>query len=211
MKLRNIMAFAMLAVALSASAYEGVSKLFVEEKGDLFNALTMATRYELLNNYGRTDQTDILNDFRTSESRILNLDNEYMKIATSVGATVELKLLHKSGRDTIVAVIETVATPYKDSRISFYDTKWQPLETEKFIVPPTLADFFLPKTPKDVSEELGAWVDIVMISMHFEGDTLIAECNPQDFFVGEGFKKYKPYLATRLVYTISNYKFKKMK
>ena len=32
MKLRNIMAFAMLAVALSASAYEGVSKLFVEEK-----------------------------------------------------------------------------------------------------------------------------------------------------------------------------------
>lgn len=201
----------MLAVALSASAYEGVSKLFVEEKGDLFNALTMATRYELLNNYGRTDKTDILNDFRTDESRILKLDNEYMKIATSAGATVELKLLHKSSNDTIVAVVETVSTPYKDSRISFYDTKWQPLDAEKFIEVPTLADFFLPKTPKDVSEELANWVDIVMIYMHFEGNTLVAECNPQDFFVGEGFNKYKSYLTSKLVYTFNKSKFKKMK
>lgn len=208
-KIRSIYVALMMLVALSCNAYDGVSKLFVEENGDLFNSLTMATRYELLNNYGRADKSEVINDLRTDESRILQLDKNYMKIATSAGAVVEIKLLTKSKTDTVVAVIETVATPYKDSRITFYDTKWQQLETSRFFEVPTIADFFLPSAPKPMREELVNWLDMIMIEMHFAGDTLVAQCNAQDFFMGDDFKKYKPYITQKVVYTINKAKFKK--
>ena len=112
-------------MAFSAVAYDGVSKFFVEENGDIFNSIAVSTRYELINNYGRDDKTELYNDLHTSETRVLVLNDQYMKIATSSAQTVELKLLHKSKRDTVIAVIETVATPYKDSRLTFYNTKWQ--------------------------------------------------------------------------------------
>ena len=60
-----ISALLMFLSAFSAGAYSGVSKLFVEENGELFNAISVSTRYELINNYGRSDKTEIYNDLRT--------------------------------------------------------------------------------------------------------------------------------------------------
>lgn len=195
--------------AFNAGAYDGVRKYFVEENGELFNSITVTTRYELINNYGRTDKTDILNDLRTDETKILVLSDEYMKIATSSARTVELKMLHKSKSEIVIAVIETVATPYKDSRLTFYDTKWQKLDASKFIMMPAFDDFILLSMPKDLRNDLINSLMMTMIELHFEGETLVAECNASDFFMGEDFKIFQPYLAKKVVYTINKGKFKK--
>lgn len=195
--------------AFNAVAYDGVSKFFVEENGDLFNSITMSTRYELINNYGRSDKTEILNDLRTEETKIIVLEDEYMKIATSSAQTIELKLLHKSKRDTLIAVIETVATPYKDSRLTFYDTKWQKLDASQFIKMPTIDDFILPSMPKDMRNDLINSLMMTMIELRFDGETLVAECNLNNFFMGDDFKTFQPYLSKMIVYTINKNKFKK--
>lgn len=195
--------------AFNAAAYDGVRKLFVEENGELFNSITITTRYELINNYGRADKTEIFNDLRTEETKILVLDEEYMKIATSSARTVELKLLHKSKRDTVIAVIETVAVPYKDSRLTFYDTKWKRLDASKFIKMPTFDDFILPSMPKGLHNDLLNSLMMNMIELSFEGETLVAKCNAQDFFIGDDFKTFKPYLTNRVVYNIKNSSIKK--
>lgn len=208
-KIGVLIAIIMALAVFSADAYDGVRKLFVEENGDIFNSINVSTRYELINNYGRADKTEILNDLSTEETRILALDDEYMKIATSSAQTVELKLLHKSKRDTVIAVIETVATPYKDSRLTFYDSKWQKLDATKFIKMPTIDDFFLPSMPKEMRKDLTNSLMMTMIELRFEGDTLVAECNVNDFFMGEDFKTFKPYLAKKVVYTINKGTFKK--
>ena len=95
-KICVLIAVIMALATFDAGAYDGVSKFFVEENGDIFNTISVPIRYELINNYGRADKTEIVNDLRTDESRILVLNDEYMKIATSSAQTVELKLLHKS-------------------------------------------------------------------------------------------------------------------
>ena len=205
----SVLITVIMALVFNAGAYDGVSKLFVEENGELFNSITMSTRYELINNYGRAEKTEIINNLRTDETRILVLNDEYMKIATSSAQTVELKLLHKSKRDTVIAVIETVATPYKDSRLTFYNTKWQKLDASKFIKMPTFDDFILPSMPKDKRNDLLNSLMITMIELRFEGETLVAQCNANDFFMGEDFKVFKPYLVNRVVYNIKNSSFKK--
>ncbi len=205
----SILIVAVVSLAFSAGAYDGVSKLFVEENGDIFNSINVPTRYELINNYGRADKTEILNDLSTDETRILILNDEYMKIATSSAQTVELKLLHKSKRDTVIAVIETVATPYKDSRLTFYDSKWQQLDASKFIAMPTLDDFIMSSMPKDQRNDFINSLMMTMIELRFEGETLVAECDAQSFFMGDDFNTFQPYLAKRVVYTINKANFKK--
>jgi len=198
------------ALAISANAYSGVSKLFIEENGDLFNSISISTRYELLNNFGRDDKTQILNDLQTEESQILALEEEYMKVATSSAQTVEIKLLHRSKRDTVIAVIETVKTPYKDSRLTFYDINWKKLDSSKFITLPTINDFLLPSTPKDIKNDFVNNMMMSMIEMKFEGNTMIAELDA-DMFMSEGIKTIKPYFTPKVVYTINGSKFKKRK
>ena len=208
-KLNVIIVVVMALAALDAGAYEGVSKYFVEENADIFNSIAVATRYELINNYDRVDQTEILNDLGTEESRVLVLEDEYMKIATSSAQTVELKLLHKSKRDTVIAVIETVATPYKDSRLTFYDSKWHELDASRFIKMPTFDDFILPSMPKKLRNDFVNSLMMTMIELRFEGDTLVAEFRANDFFMGDDFNTFQPYLAKKVVYIINKGTFKK--
>ena len=192
-----------------ASAYDGVSKLFVEENGDLFNSLSLTTRYELLNNYGRDDKSEVLNNLHTNESRITRLTPDHMIIATSAGKTIELKLLQRSKNDTVIAVIETVATPYKDSRLSFYNTKWERLESAEFIIMPTVEDFISRKTSREMREEIMASLQFAMIEMQIQDSFLVAKCNLQDFFLGDDFAKYKSFVTDKIVYNINKAKIKR--
>lgn len=200
-----------LLVGQSMNAYDGVAKLFTEEKGEIFNSLSLVARYDLLNNYGKDTKAEQLNGLQTSESHILKLTHDYMLIATSQGGRVEMKLLPKSKKDTVLAVIETVVTPYKDSRISFYDMNWNQLSTDKFITVPTIDDFINEKAPRQLVEELKSLVYFAMIELTFEDETLIAKCYLEDFFMGENFARYAPIVTNRVVYSIKKAKFKKEK
>ena len=97
----------------------------------------------------------------------------------------------------------------KDSRLTFYDMKWNPLEASKFIKMPEAADFFLPSVNKEKRDEMLSMLNFAMIEMAFEGDNLVARCNLEDFFLGDNFKFYKPLVTNRIVYTVKKAKFKR--
>lgn len=208
---KTLLILVTLLVGQTMSAYDGVAKLFTEEKGEIFNTLSLVARYDLLNNYGKETKAEQVNGLQTSESHILKLSHDYMLIATSAGGRVEMKLLPKSKKDTVLAVIETVITPYKDSRISFYDMNWNQLPTEKFITVPTIDDFINAKASKQLAEELKSLVYFAMIELTFEDETLVATCNLEDFYLGENFSRYAPIVMDRVVYNIKKAKFKKEK
>lgn len=199
----------MLSATMACSAYDGVAQLFANESGDLFNSLSFSARYQMLNNYYSTEKSEVLNNLQTNESRILTLSHDHMVVATSSGKTVELKLLPQPKNDTAIAVIETVATPVKDSRISFYDLKWKRLDDARFITKPEMRDFILPQAPQKEREELVNLVNFAMIEMAFEGNTLVAHCNLQDFYMGDDFKHYAKWINNRITYVIDKGKLKR--
>lgn len=209
MKRYIILFGALLAVAAMGYAYDGVARLFTDESGELFNSLSLSARYELLNNFSKGETVEVVNNLRTTESRITQLTSDHMVVATSSARTVEMKLLPRAKGDTVLAVIETVATPVKDSRLTFYDMKWNPLEASKFIKMPEAADFFLPSVNKEKRDEMLSMLNFAMIEMAFDGDNLVARCNLEDFFLGDDFKFYKPLVTNRIVYTVKKAKFKR--
>ncbi len=47
---KTLLILVSLLVGQTMSAYDGVAKLFTEEKGEIFNSLSLVARYDLLNN-----------------------------------------------------------------------------------------------------------------------------------------------------------------
>lgn len=208
--MRKTIVLLLIGIALSCNAaYDGVARLFAEASGEIFNSLSYSARYQLLNNYTSKKTSEVLNNLSTSESRILQLNDDHMVVATSAGKTVELKLLAVSKRDTVIAVVETVATPAKDSRLSFYDLKWNKLDDNKFIEQPTLDDFISPRATRGERDELWRLVSFAMIGLHFEGNILVAQCNAEDFFVGGDFGHYRPLMLKRVEYHLNKGRLKK--
>ena len=70
MKRYIILFGALLAVAAMGYAYDGVARLFTDESGELFNSLSLSARYELLNNFSKGETVEVVNNLRTTESRI---------------------------------------------------------------------------------------------------------------------------------------------
>ena len=209
--MRKTLILVMLAAALTCAAGDGVERLFAEEPGTLFNSLTYSARYELLNKFKQNKSDEVLNNFQTNETRILKLSEKHLVVATSSSRTVELKLIALPKNDTVLAVLETVSTPVKDSRLSFYDLNWNRLDDSQFIAMPTTADFFVPKVSKELRDELLNQLSFAMIEMEFEGDTLVARCNLKDFYMGNDFKHYEKWVRPSIAYVLNKGKFKMKK
>ena len=70
-------------------------------------------------------------------------------------------------------------------------------------------DFILSQAPKKEREELVNLVNFAMIEMAFEGNTLVAHCNLQDFYMGDDFKHYAKWINNRITYVIDKGKLKR--
>ena len=132
------------------------------------------------------------------------------RIHTSAARTVELRLMQWKS-DTIIAVIETVKTPVKDSRITFYNKHWYALKEIKPFKMPTMDDFILPTVKKNQRKELLQQIAFPLIELTFGGpdfEQLTARHGLAEFLGREEWARLKPYLRPTLTYRIQNGKIK---
>lgn len=186
-----------------------VGRVLCSEPGRVFADLSANVRAEMLAYYigGRVvpKDTDL-----GEKARIDTVTNDYLRITTSVCRSVQLRLLTKGGRDTVVAVIETVKTPVPDSRISFYDAKWRELSAKKVMGHlPQLADFVRRGTNAKMAANALGGVDFPMITLDFEGEehgTLVARQRLREFYSASDYKRLAPVLADEVRYAVSGTK-----
>lgn len=142
-------------------------------------------------------------------STITLMNDRALSVALSASKTVDLRLL-TSGHDTVLAVIETVKTPAADSRITFYDTHWRPIDGRKvWKRPVTMADFIKPGTSKDTAQAVLRNIPFPLISLAFEGDDrLVATQQLAAFYTktDRDFLRMKPYLNERVTFKVSGTK-----
>ena len=188
---------------------EKIRDFFISEPGNVFEMLTQGTRSAMITmaEQGDTIESETQLD---GTSKILVLEDEYMKVQNSASKTTELRMLTKGKADTVIVVVETVKLPVLDSQISFYDSHWQPLKAEKVMKGgiPTLKDFVPPSTAKKDAEKALKEVDMQMISMVFEGEShskLVVKQQLKNFYSKEDYKKYG-FLLNQLTYEIKNTK-----
>ena len=202
--------------AASAGAGDGarlsdpaVGRVLCSEPGRVFADLPASTRAEMLAYYigGRVvpKDTDL-----GEKARLDTVTNDFLRITTSVCRSVQLRLLTKGGRDTVVAVVEKVKTPVPDSRISFYDTRWRELSAKKVMGRlPRLADFVRRGADAKKAAVALADVDFPMMTLDFEGPgfgTLVARQRLKEFYSASDYKRLAPVLADEVRYAVSGAK-----
>lgn len=186
-----------------------VGRVLCSEPGRVFADLSASTRAEMLAYYigGRVvpKDTDL-----GEKAQLDTVTNDYLRITTSVCRSVQMRLLTKGGRDTVVAVVETVKTPVPDSRISFYDTRWRELSAKKVMGRlPQLADFVRRGVDAKRAAAALADVDFPMMTLDFEDPdfgTLVARQRLKEFYSASDYKRLAPVLTYEVRYAVSGAK-----
>ena len=112
---------------------------------------------------GGTMVYEVKNRFEET-SKIDTLSNDFAALTLADALHVQLLALPAEQADTVVCMVKTYYGPEPESVISFYDLKWNRLNTDDFMPPVDTNEFFT--RPDSVSEqrfdELKQWIEPVM-------------------------------------------------
>ncbi|MBR1882980.1 MAG: DUF3256 family protein [Muribaculaceae bacterium] len=189
-----------------------VRDFFASEPGDVFMLIQSNMRLDLMDYYDSGQRVFATNNLGNG-TQLDTITDVYMKLHTSAARTVQLRMVPMM-RDTVLAVIETVLTPVPDSHITFYNKNWVPLRSIKPFEMPTLADFFLPATPRERRDDLTRTLPFAPIKLDFAGENfgeLRASHGLNRFLSREEFAQWQPHLVSELRYRLQGRKFKLQK
>lgn len=165
-KLINILFVAILLFAAKAEA-QNMRTIFLEMPDSILPLLTSTNRADCTDFIEAGMKARVTNRF-DGHSELLELTTDYLKMKTTSHSEMQMKLLPRSGGDTIICMINTVRAEAADSRIRFYDKEWKELKpTTKFFTAPAIKEFF---TVNERSDKRLLMADIYLVELILSPD-----------------------------------------
>ena len=130
---------------------ENVADLFTAMPDSIFPLLTEKNRHDMVDFFHNHMQAKVRN--RLNDYVVLDtLTDDYLHVTLSKSSTAELKCMQASDSTVVIALVQTLAAPVRDSQVEFYDGHWQRLPQLKMPVPAT-RDFFT-EFPDSVARDM---------------------------------------------------------
>ena len=169
--------------SLNAKAAGGISDFFGDTRADeVFKSLTSVARLDMLDYY-KSGMTNPTNTEFGSFARITALEDSVLVLDCGMGVSCELVLL--PSKKPVLMLIETLPLPEKDSRIRFFDSKWNEIAN------PPLAEITLDDWLTDEGRSLRGNVEDVIPFMlstakyEPKSQKLVITSNIASYFAGE--------------------------
>ena len=180
--------------ALTMVSAQDMRSIFLNAPDDIFPLLSGNDRADLVD-YIEAGMTAKVTNRLDGTTVLHELENDYLRLATTASSDVQLKLLPFQN-DTVICMIKTVKAEAADSRIRFYDKEWNVLNGELMFRFPSISEFFTSAANEYVDK-----CDIYLVSLTLSAtdNTLAAEYTMPDYMSVEDSKKVKPLLR-KLVY-----------
>lgn len=180
-------------LSISGLKAQQVATYFVSMPDELLLQIEPNRRKDMID-FFQHDQKGGITNALGGKSEIMAMSDKYMKVSLSDISTMEICLLAKDTTN-VVAVICTVCAPACDSRISFYDGRWNLLDTKDFLQLPSDADFFVSKETPGRDEALGL-IDMSLVEYTFspDNDVLTADYTVKNYLPEEIYKQIAPFL-----------------
>lgn len=171
MKVIKVIIAALIAAAAltpAAKAQLTAAKAFAEAPKTVFPLLDRNVRLDMIDYFNGGLSTSSTNALQ-GKSRITEMTPTDMKIAMTDASSYQLSLLPASN-DTIIALIQTVATPAHDSHIKFYSRSWSQLG-ESLFTAPTLTDWMTPAARKS-GADVSTMIPFMLAEYTYDPSTL---------------------------------------
>lgn len=201
------------AILCMLTAIQGrtIRDFFASEPGRIFTLLPSNTRLDLLDYFDSGKIVWAQNNLGNGTS-LSAVDSTSITVVTSESKTVQLRLLTQGSKDSVIAVIETVHTPVPDSRITFYNTRWERLPDGKKFKKPSLSDFFLSRVSKSQRQSLLETLPFTLVELEFiDGGRLVARQHLKEFLSKEDFAQFRPHVVDSLVFVVNGTRIKPLK
>ncbi len=172
--------------------------------------------FPLLDRNTRLDMVDYFNSGMTTPSQnkldgrsvITEMTPESVTVKMTDASAIQLVAL-KGEKNTIIALINTVATPALDSSIKFFDSKWTPIKQSDCFAKPGW-DEWLTESGRKNKDDVMMQVPFMLASYRIDPSTfaLTLTNNLSRFLDKEIFDDITPYINLQLTYTWVGSKFK---
>ena len=205
--MQKIILFALLLLS-STTIYAGhtIDAYFISTPAQLIPQLDENRRKDLIDFHNAGVAHHIVNQLG-GEVLIDTIDDMQITVKLSSSSSIQIALLPVADTVGVIAVVHTVSLPAQDSRITFYDTRWQPIENGKIFTAPT-AKTFLNKSSKKTAQQAADLIDMLPVSYVISGKTLQAREDLKTYLPEEVYERLAPLLRkTPLSYTWNGKQF----
>ncbi|RHJ95371.1 DUF3256 family protein [Parabacteroides bouchesdurhonensis] len=202
----------LLCTFISGIKAQDIDALFAAMPDMYIPQLESAWRKDLIDLYNSGKEAQLKNTMN-GVSSLKKLTSDYLLLQTTERSTVEMKLLPLVNKTNIICVVTTVDGPVSDSRIAFYTTDWQPLDTEDLLTPVSPEWFIREDADKDSEayRNAVALLDMNLIKYTLSPDNLtLTETYMTPLYLNKSDReKVTPFLKTiPKVYTWEKSHFK---
>lgn len=200
--LRYIIALTLSVASLQLSARTIGDFFGMAEADTAFPIIDATTRLDMLD-YAHSGLTTPSNNRQSGVARIISINDTTLTLTPATGVYTSLSML-TSKSDTVLMVIETLPLPQYDSRITFYDTRWQPAKRAP-LATPTLQDWFDTKD-KQVIEAARNEIPFILCTASYDHATrILTLTNTLDkYFAPEDTPKSMTQMRTHLYYQLDD-------
>lgn len=129
-----------LALAISFANAADIRALFIAMPDSIMPALTKSERMDFLDYIDSGMKARVRNKLG-GESEMIELSDNSLTVQTSRSGKLQMALFPRKGGTVLICIIKTVTARFDDSRITFYNEDWTPVESESLIELPKFDDY----------------------------------------------------------------------
>lgn len=204
--LKITLATIMLAGIAGVATGRSVSDFLADAPLSVFPTLTNTDRLDLIDYFSYASTPGSVEDNFGTRWHITHMNENVVTLSTADSTTIQLAII-PAAKDTIVAVISTIATPARDSHLQLYHRDWSPYTRQTPV--PRYTDWFT----------TGAFEALPNLELTLPFVTAEAEVNSEatsitfintaaQYLYGAEYEKIRPYLIPSITFDIINGKFK---
>ena len=129
------------------------------------------------------------------EAEITAMGDNYIAVRLSTSSTLQIKRI-KTAKETIYVTIHTLYAPAANSRIEIYDSRWQPLDTHRYLPEIKTDDFVASSVDKAQRREIltAVLIPTIEYTMNEASDDIAANATFEQTLDADTYRSIAPDL-----------------
>lgn len=138
--MKKFVTIIILVLVVSLTKAADLRTLFINMPDSIMPMLTKSERMDFLD-YMDSGMRGGVKNRLGGESEMTVLEDNMLTVKTSAAGRLDMVLFTRNNGKKLICIIKTVTARYDDSRLSFYNEDWTPVETKTVIKLPQFEDF----------------------------------------------------------------------
>ena len=148
--MKKFVTIIILVLVVSLTKAADLRTLFINMPDSIMPMLTKSERMDFLD-YMDSGMRGGVKNRLGGESEMTVLEDNMLTVKTSAAGRLDMVLFTRNNGKKLICIIKTVTARYDDSRLSFYNEDWTPVETKTVIKLPQFEDFLTKETLRNDS------------------------------------------------------------